>query len=193
MDYQRIYNNLINRARNRILEGYSERHHIIPKCIGGSDQKSNIVSLTPEEHYIAHLLLVKMYEFCPEYEKLLFAAHKMTSKSPFQKRSANKLYGWLRKRAIQAIKNLHTGRKRTEKTRLKMSKAARGRRKSEEHKKNLSKANLGKSYEQIMGYEKAQIAKKKQSEVRKGRLKSEQTKLRMKQAWIRRKLRISNV
>jgi hypothetical protein len=38
---------------------YTERHHIIPKCIGGTDEPSNIVRLSAREHYIAHRLLVK--------------------------------------------------------------------------------------------------------------------------------------
>lgn len=55
------YDRLIERARIRKLEGYVEKHHILPKCIGGSNDKTNIVSLTPEEHYVAHQLLVKIY------------------------------------------------------------------------------------------------------------------------------------
>lgn len=46
MDYQKHYNNLIDRARNRLLENYTENHHIIPKCMNGSN---DLVSLTPEE------------------------------------------------------------------------------------------------------------------------------------------------
>lgn len=34
-------------------------HHIIPKPLGGSNDKSNLVLLTPEEHYIAHYYLWK--------------------------------------------------------------------------------------------------------------------------------------
>lgn len=38
-----------------------ERHHIIPKSLGGTNDKSNIVVLTPREHCLAHMLLAKMY------------------------------------------------------------------------------------------------------------------------------------
>lgn len=38
-----------------------EKHHILPKALGGSDSKDNIVILTPREHCVAHLLLAKMY------------------------------------------------------------------------------------------------------------------------------------
>ena len=90
MNYSKIYNQLIERAKTRILEGYSEKHHIIPKCLGGSNNSENLVKLTPEEHYVAHQLLVKIY---PDKPKLVFAAHKMC-----QGRPGNKLYGWLRRK-----------------------------------------------------------------------------------------------
>ena len=61
MNYQLHYDKLINRARNRKLEGYIEKHHIKPRCMGGDSSIWNIVSLTAEEHFIAHLLLVKIY------------------------------------------------------------------------------------------------------------------------------------
>jgi 5-methylcytosine-specific restriction endonuclease McrA len=52
--YTNWYNSIIDSARNRILEGYSENHHIIPKSLGGSNDKSNIVALTAREHFICH-------------------------------------------------------------------------------------------------------------------------------------------
>lgn len=63
MNYSQLYDSIIgNRIRNQIgNDAYFERHHIIPKSLGGSDQKNNIVRLTPKEHYICHLLLLKMH------------------------------------------------------------------------------------------------------------------------------------
>jgi hypothetical protein len=58
--YTRCYFSIIERARTRTLEGYSEKHHIIPRSLGGSDRKDNLVKLTAREHFICHLLLVKM-------------------------------------------------------------------------------------------------------------------------------------
>jgi len=63
MDYQKIYDQIINRAKNRKLEGYKERHHIIPKCMNGSNDKSNLVNLTAREHFICHWLLIRIYPF----------------------------------------------------------------------------------------------------------------------------------
>jgi hypothetical protein len=61
MNYQKIHDAIINRARGRILTGYKERHHIIPKCMGGTDDITNLVNLTAREHYIVHKLLVEIY------------------------------------------------------------------------------------------------------------------------------------
>lgn len=60
--YQTWYNSLVERARNRAIEGYVERHHIIPKSLGGTDEPSNIVALTAREHLIAHMLLPRFVE-----------------------------------------------------------------------------------------------------------------------------------
>lgn len=61
MDYLRIYNKLVERGKVRITEEYTERHHIIPKCFGGSDDPSNLTNLTAREHFIAHQLLTKIH------------------------------------------------------------------------------------------------------------------------------------
>lgn len=70
MDYQKIYNQIIFRAQNRILDGYKEKHHIFPKCLGGSDKKENIIKLTAREHFLCHKLLVKIH---PNNPRLLYA------------------------------------------------------------------------------------------------------------------------
>lgn len=54
------YNNIIHRGKNRVKEGYMEKHHIVPKSLGGTNTKDNLVYLTAKEHYICHLLLTKM-------------------------------------------------------------------------------------------------------------------------------------
>lgn len=63
MDYQKIYNDIINNAKNRNINThqYFEMHHIIPKCIGGKNDNGNLVQLTLREHFICHALLVKIY------------------------------------------------------------------------------------------------------------------------------------
>jgi hypothetical protein len=51
MDYQRIHDAIIDRARNRTIFGYVEKHHVIPRCLGGSSESYNLVELTAREHF----------------------------------------------------------------------------------------------------------------------------------------------
>tara|TARA_B100000767_G_scaffold1502_1_gene1527 strand:+ start:144 stop:728 length:585 start_codon:yes stop_codon:yes gene_type:complete len=60
MNYNKIYISIISKAQSRNkLDGYIERHHIIPKSCGGSDDDSNMVALTAREHFLAHYCLWK--------------------------------------------------------------------------------------------------------------------------------------
>lgn len=59
--YSQWYFSLIDKRKIDAPEGYSEKHHIIPRCLGGSDNKENLVSLTAREHFVAHWLLTKMF------------------------------------------------------------------------------------------------------------------------------------
>ncbi|UNA02522.1 HNH endonuclease [Serratia phage SP1] len=105
MNYSKIYDSLIERARDRALDCYTESHHIVPRCMGGSDDKSNLVDLTPEEHYVAHQLLVKIH---PGNGKLIFAAIAMAGSTPKMKRS-NKTYGWLKRKNSKRVTDHFTG------------------------------------------------------------------------------------
>jgi hypothetical protein len=93
MNYAKHYNLLIDRAKNRKLTGYKERHHIKPKSLGGSNKKENIAELTAEEHYLAHLLLVKIY---PGNKSLINACMILCTHSSGE-RINNKIYGWIRR------------------------------------------------------------------------------------------------
>jgi hypothetical protein len=153
MDYSKIYKNLIN--RKVIRTGYVEKHHILPRCLGGTDDSKNLVDLYPEEHYLAHLLLCKIY---PGNQKLLYAAMNMTtgSLSNSGKRN-NKAYGWLRRHYAASMSgdnnparcnpNLQkeaakkrVGQKRTEETKARMSAAQKGRTFTEETKRKMAEA-----------------------------------------------------
>ena len=99
MNYSLHYNRLIERSQSRTLSGYKERHHIVPRCLGGTDNKSNIALLTAEEHFVAHQLLVKMY---PGNRDLVYATQLMTLHQT-DRRVNNKLFGWLRRRMGEAM------------------------------------------------------------------------------------------
>lgn len=63
MDYARIYGDFIadRLTKQPVRPTYFEKHHILPRALGGEDVKSNIIRLTPEDHFFAHLLLAKTH------------------------------------------------------------------------------------------------------------------------------------
>lgn len=84
MDYKKIYNQIIEKAKRekriKNKNNYYEAHHIIPKCLGGEGttkqlKHSNIVLLTPKEHFLCHRLLCLTY---PKEPKLWYALYLMS-------------------------------------------------------------------------------------------------------------------
>lgn len=77
--YYEIINNATSQNRikldkNNLNYKYYEKHHIIPKSLGGNNLQSNLVLLTGREHYICHLLLIKMvdtFQFIKKMERAL--------------------------------------------------------------------------------------------------------------------------
>ncbi len=142
MNYTNIYNQLMESAKGRHLTDYTEKHHIIPKCLGGTNDVDNLIDLTPEEHYLAHQLLVKMY---PNHAGLAYAAELMCYGAD-GRRNNNKSFGWI-KRIISKHKkaktlteeqkeNLRrkaTGKKHTPETKAAISKSCTGARKNYKH------------------------------------------------------------
>lgn len=99
------YELLIARARNRPApEGYCERHHVIPRSLGGSDEMSNIVTLTAREHFIAHLLLSKMCICSQHRHKMVWALHRMAFSCPLL---SSKEYELARVVFSKNLKNYH--------------------------------------------------------------------------------------
>lgn len=85
MNYRKIYEDIIRRAKERPKPNcYTERHHIVPKSLGGSNEKSNIAILTAREHFLCHWLLIKMFaKGTMERNKMLLAFFFMRSE-PFK-------------------------------------------------------------------------------------------------------------
>lgn len=125
--------------------------------MGGSNDSSNLVDLTASEHFVAHLLLVKMY---PTNHSLAHAAKILMGCGRYN----NKQFAWVRKIAVKTSAEFHTGRKRSKETCEKISKSLIGKRKgvkfskehcekisigktgvefTDEHRKNISKAKKG--------------------------------------------------
>jgi hypothetical protein len=126
MNYLKHYSTLILRAQNRNDLEYYEIHHIIPRCLGGTDDIKNLVRLTPEEHFVAHQLLVKIH---PDNHKLVYAISLMSGHGTDNYIRNNKLYGWIRKKLSVP---------KTEEHKRKISLSMSGKIKTDEHKKKIS-------------------------------------------------------
>ena len=75
--YYNWYCNIIQNAQTRtMLTEYFENHHIVPRSLGGTNDKSNIASLTAREHFICHILLTK-FTIGNSLHKMLYAANMM--------------------------------------------------------------------------------------------------------------------
>lgn len=135
MDYSRHYDRLIERARTRVLDGYVEVHHVIPRCMGGTDEPFNLVQLTAEEHFVAHALLHKMH---PLNHKLTLAMGALLRNS--RGKRSNKAYGWAKRKLSIALSEFHTGRVKSAQERANI--AAAGRRRAPRKFSEQARANM---------------------------------------------------
>jgi hypothetical protein len=134
MNYKKIYDDLIDRARNRIIPKgiYKESHHIVPVCMKGSNDVENRVLLLAREHCLAHLLLAKIY---PSEHALFHAAWMMYHKTKKYDPLYNcKKYEWLKKKRSQIISEAMKGEKNWNYHKVL----------SEEIRKKISKSLIGK-------------------------------------------------
>lgn len=88
--YSKLYHKITSNAKQRITEGYTETHHIIPQSLGGSNDKENLVELTAREHFICHWLLIKMTEG-EDRNKMLYALNGMKAENRYQQRYHTKI------------------------------------------------------------------------------------------------------
>lgn len=103
MDYQKVYNNIINNRKQKAFNGYTEKHHIIPKSLGGKDNKANLVELSAREHFICHLLLTKMYkEGTIQWIKMCKAFMNMFRHGNHKRYCPSKWYAYCREQFCQA-------------------------------------------------------------------------------------------
>lgn len=168
MNYTAHYNNLIKRAIARKKpDGYFEKHHIIPRCRGGTDDKENIANLTASEHYVAHQLLVKMY---PDDRKLIYAVSMLNTSSKGQLRN-NKQYKWIKEKVAKALSDRLKGVPLKKQHKENISKALKGKKIPEERKLRISSTLKGKNYITEEG-------RKKISELHKNKVVSESTRLK---------------
>ena len=119
MNYQKIYNQIIERAQNRKLEGYKEKHHIIPRCIGGKDEITNLAELTAREHFLCHMLLCEIY---PKENKLKHALFLMAIGKRVKKEKIYIINSRTYERLKKEYSHMLTGKKQSQETKDKKSK-----------------------------------------------------------------------
>jgi len=105
--YTTTYYNIINRAKLRTLADntYYEKHHIIPKSLGGNNKKINLVHLTIKEHRLCHLLLTKMVTN-PRHKISMFnAAWRMNVRHTTLGLSKGSYYQIIKDKFVECQKN----------------------------------------------------------------------------------------
>lgn len=110
--YTLWYNAITESAKTRVLDTYTERHHILPECLGGTNEAENLVDLTAREHFICHWLLTKITADEDRY-KMLNALRMMRAEKKGQKRYKTKItarvYAHLKEEYAQLQSIKHTG------------------------------------------------------------------------------------
>lgn len=178
MDYKRIYDQLIQKRRDNPItrkEQYVECHHIMPKSEGGNDDESNLVNLTAREHYVAHLLLARIYN---DY-KMWAAVWGMATGWRYYKKTNHtvnsRTYEIVRENFVKSLRKHMLGGHLSDDTKRKISKATMGRNPwnkgkssgfeghhhSEEHKQKISRLLTGRIF--------SDEHKRKISEAKKGK------------------------
>lgn len=164
MNYLKIYNSIVDKAKIRITEEYVENHHILPRCMGGSNDPDNLVNLTAREHFICHLLLAKHYN-----SKKLWAAFSMMciGSKKHQRVTSSRTFELLRK--ARTISNSGENnpmygkpsacKSHTEETKLKIRMSKLGKKRTpfkrspatEETKRKISESKRGKPRRKVVG------------------------------------------
>ena len=149
MDYQKLYDAIILKYRDWTPVGYYEKHHIIPRCMGGSDKSENLINLPAREHFIVHQCLAKIHKGAFG-GKLIVAAFLMSKDGKHGSRD----YAWLRTQyqEINRINNIGNKRslgfKHSAETRAKWSQQRKGKKQNKRKNTGRKSWNSGKKMSQ---------------------------------------------
>lgn len=128
MNYQRIYNLLVQKAQDRKeIPDVIEKHHILPKSMGGSNSKSNIVFFTPKEHYVSHHLLWKIYRNKEMHYAFWLMVNKTSSDGRRVYKVNSRTYSLAKEEHRLQVSKTHTGKTRSEESKRKSGSAIKGR------------------------------------------------------------------
>ena len=165
--YINWYHAITERARTRKIDSYTERHHIQPRSLGGTDDKSNLVDLTAREHFICHWLLTKMHTGEAK-SKMIYALNGMKRSNEFVQRYETAITSRVYENLKKEFSVVHSA---TMKGRLPWNK---GIPITEDQRSKNRKSALGKKH--------TDIAKSRISEAQIGRKRSEETKEKIRNA-----------
>lgn len=142
--YTKWYWSIITHAQARVIFGYHEKHHIIPKSLGGSNSADNLVRLTAREHFICHILLTKMTEGKAK-RSMIFAAN---ATAYCRKSRETVCSSYMYKNLKEQLSALRRGIPRSAETKQKLSTAHQGKTLSKEHRDAIG-AGIKKRYSDI--------------------------------------------
>ena len=149
---------------------YYEKHHIVPKSIW---KNSMLVKLTPRQHYIAHLLLIKCVN--PKYrKKMLYAITAMKCKIMDRIKFNSRLFEKYKVEANISRSHLLLGTKRSEETKQKIRAKRALQTITEETKTKMSLSHKGRKHSP------ESIEKSRQKHL--GSKRSEETKQRLRES-----------
>lgn len=143
--YTTWYFNIIKLAQQRsCVSDYTERHHIIPKCLGGTNKKDNLVLLKAREHFICHLLLTRMVESCENKKKMWYAAWCLISLKGRNKernfKYNSKSFATIRENRAKEVSLMRTGMLHSEETKKRIGEKSKTKTFSDEYRAKLSLA-----------------------------------------------------
>jgi hypothetical protein len=159
--YQKRYDKFIDSLREQEISGYTERHHILPKSLGGANAKTNIIKLTPRQHYIAHWMLWKIHGGAMTRAFFLMSHedrnHRINSKtySLAREKYSEEVKEQLAKKPNvpiftpehrEKLRQAKLGTKLSAETRKKVGDAQRGRKLSDETKRKISATKKQQAY-----------------------------------------------
>ena len=182
--YTKWYNQITERARDRVVDTYIETHHIKPRRLGGTDDADNLVELTAREHFICHWLLTKMHTG-DERNKMMSAFFLMRGNNSYQNRYINsRAYEILREEYAQYISKMNTGRVQPPEEKAKQIAAITGRKRkpfSAEWRKKMSEAHRGGKNHRY-GVEVSEETRRKIGDKIRGRKQTQEEKARRAEA-----------
>lgn len=177
--YYRWYQQIVNRAKSRTIDdnSYYEKHHIIPKSIGGDNKKDNLVFLTAREHFVCHWLLTKFVS--KGIDKMNYALWSMMNvENHHQQRYqiTSRIYENLRTKLSIVFSKQHKGKPKSEEHKQKISDSRKRLIAEGKLKVNENKDKYRKLSEKMTGRSHSEETKKKISNSNKGKVISEEQK-----------------